>query len=424
MKKIGLIMRKGYDIHNDHISAINRISNNIILFTNKLKDQEDFRFLKIYKIGEINEEETIRYTLDKAELENISFFVTFQETDILLTAKLNNLLNLNHIPLESAKISRDKSRQRKFLSANNIPSPDYWEINNFEDTSKIKNIKEKYPLIVKPTMAAGSEFVFLVKNDFELKESINRILDLSKDNIGYYYDSKPDSLILIEEFLDGDEVTVDGIVVNGDFHLGGIHNKNRMNGPYFEENEYTLPYIGDKLDKILDISKNICKKLNLLDSLFNVELRKDRNGEYKVVEFSVRISGGHVYRNIRDVHGIDLVSAHITSLMKEHNEVIKFFLRRYDYPKYTTCIKFIYHNGFLVKNSIGDANKFPEFEAYYPTASINKNVYSAPNGFDIVGLLSLKYPYSSENDVLKLKRKSIEIEEKLNIEIKNNELVK
>lgn len=142
-------------------------------------------------------------------------------------------------------------------------------------------------------MAASSSNVSLIKSEQQLKEAFKDLENLRQTKRGFYYNKNSESLALIEEFLSGDEVTVDGVVINGEFHLGGIHNKKRMEGPYFEEDEYTLPFAGtaESEKEIVTILKRITKFLNLRETLLNVELRKDNEGRFKIVEFSVRISG-------------------------------------------------------------------------------------------------------------------------------------
>ena len=84
----------------------------------------------------------------------------------------------------------------------------------------------------------------------------------------------------------------------------------RMPGPFFGEDLYSLPSKApEREDALARIAADICAALGLRNALFNVELRQNRAGEFKVVEFSPRISGGHIYRNVRDVYSLDLVAA-------------------------------------------------------------------------------------------------------------------
>ncbi|MEK5267330.1 ATP-grasp domain-containing protein [Weizmannia sp. FSL W8-0401] len=416
-RKIGLMMRKGYKIQEDHIETLGRLVEEIHIWTSIHNALDDPRFQYVHLIEEEDQEVLLEEIYKVAKQYGVSKFVTFQETDIVLTAQLNERFGNQFIPADAAKICRDKSKQRAFMSKYNLPTPYYYKVDTLEDAILVSK-KIKFPFILKPTLAASSSNVSLIKSEQQLKEAFKDLENLRQTKRGFYYNKNSESLALIEEFLSGDEVTVDGVVINGEFHLGGIHNKKRMEGPYFEEDEYTLPFAGtaESEKEIVTILKRITKFLNLRETLLNVELRKDNEGRFKIVEFSVRISGGHVYRNIRDVYNIDLVGSHISSIFDD-NQGIHLFSRRLNSPKASTCIKFIYKNGLVKKNNVGKAGDSPYFRAYYPTASVGQTISCAPNGFDITGLLSVRYKYSSPEDRLKVIEIAKNMEKELDLEV-------
>jgi hypothetical protein len=412
-KKIGLIMRKGYSIHEDHIETLRRFSDEIHLWTNNPESMCDPRFTRIHIVNGNNEEDVVIEEIrSQASTHGIDKFITWQETDIVLTAKLNSIFDHEDVPIMSALISRDKYRQREFMKINNIPSPFFVHVRNV--TEAIESASSiGYPVILKPTLAASSMNVSLVQSRGELVNEFEKLQNLVNSQKGFYYNNSSQSIALIEEFMPGEEVTLDGIVMDEIFYLGGIHHKKQMMGPYFEEDEYSLPYCGNDEEELVKIAKQICQALNIKNSLFNVELRKDKSGKYKVVEFSIRISGGHVYRNIRDVYGIDLVAAHSLRIIEGDSQNAKFFLRRTSIPKASTCIKFIYREGLIKSNNPGNAAKSKNFRAYYPLAKPNDVVYCAPKGFDIVGLLSVWGKFDSPED----RHKTIEIANRLEKEL-------
>lgn len=416
VRKIGLIMRKGYGIHADHIETLGRLADEIHLWTNDPTAQADPRFTAAYPVAS-SEEEAARTIVEQARQAGVSRLITWQETDIVLSARVNELLGNTDLPLSAAEISRDKAKQRTFLKSHGIPSPEYHGVGTVEE-AKAAAEKIGYPVILKPTRAASSKNVSLVHSDAELAAAFADLQKLVESGAGLYYQEGFDSVALVEEFLPNDECTLDGVVLDGVFYLGGINNKARMMGPYFEEDEYTMPYIGDAEERMRDIAERIYKGLEVKNSLVNVEIRQDKNGDYKVVEFSTRISGGHVYRNVRDVYGVDLVAAHALQLMEE-TETAKFFTRRAPSPKASTCIKFVYRTGKVMANTAGEAATAPEFRAYYPTAKPGEVVASAPVGFDIAGLLSIRGSYKEPADVERLKEKARQLDQQLNLQVVN-----
>ncbi|MEM5014584.1 ATP-grasp domain-containing protein [Niallia taxi] len=417
---IGLVMRKSFNQHDDHIETLTKLADKVILFTVNVPKCKDLRFDNVIEVSSSNEDENISKFSEAIDKHGINYFITWQETDIILTAKANALINQDYHAVKTSMLSRNKASQRNFLKKHEIPSPQYYEIQNENDIYQIsKDIS--FPVIIKPTMAASSVSVLLANDTYDLVNSFREINEIVQSNKGLYYDSNYAEIALIEEFLPGEEVTVDGAIINGKFVMGGIHNKSRMMGPYFEEDEYTLPYLGEDFSEITNICENIVRNLSLKDSLFNVELRKDRKGIFKVVEFSIRISGGHVYRNIRDVHGIDLVALHTLSILEAEKETIDSYKKRKETPDKCTCIKFIYRQGVIEENNANSIANNPLFKRYYPLAKKGDQVFKAPDGFDVTGLLSLITDYKSEQDLITLKEKARELDKELNVRIKSTE---
>ena len=108
-----------------------------------------------------------------------------------------------------------------------------------------------------------------------------------------------------------------------------------------------------------------------------------------MVEYSPRISGGHVYRNIRDVYGIDLVQMFMRAACGgDVRRILEAGAARLE-PRMATCAKLLYADGIIERNSVGDAIFSPNFRAYYPMARPGQLVARAPRGFDILGALSV-----------------------------------
>lgn len=408
MKKIGLIMRKGYTIHEDHIETLNRFCSGVYCITSISEANLDSRFSECLLINDFeSENETFERIITFAKAHQIEGFITFQETDIIFTSicnqKIGNSILAN---FDASVICRDKAKQRNFLKEYAIPHPDFHIVYNKED---IKKHSLKFPLIIKPTTAASSSHVYLVANQDELESKYNKIVSETNK---YYYQSSAVHIIL-EEFLPGNEYTLDGIVKNGAFILGGIHSKDCVSGPNFEENNYYLPFKGNE-NELVQIANSIVSRLKLNTSLFNVELRRDRNNRLKVVEFSNRISGGHVYRNIREVYTIDLVAAYVAAALGYSDDIFNMFSYRSS-PRCQTNIRFIYKNGLINENNAENIRQHVHFGAYYPTAPKGAKIKKAPYGFDIAGLLSSRCKLNtSDKEFIKICN---QLENSLNLKV-------
>ncbi|WP_395840414.1 acetyl-CoA carboxylase biotin carboxylase subunit family protein [Cystobacter fuscus] len=414
MTNVLLVMRKGYRIHGDHIETMRRLGLSIHVLTEFTQATEDARFANAVVLSGEEKARAVEIGVKHSRAHGIRLAVTFQETDIEVCAAINAELGARTTSTSAAMTARDKSQQRRFLARHGLPSPQAIEVSNIEEACAAAQ-RIGYPVIVKPTRAASSVQVALVSEEGALRARLTSIQELARSGTGNYYQGTADAFALVEEFLPGNEVTLDGIVIDGRFHLGGIHNKMRMPGPFFEEDLYSLPFKHpDEEPKLARIAAGICEALGLENALFNVELRQDTRGEYRVVEFSPRISGGHVYRNVRDVYQIDLVAAHLVSCIPELAPLREHMLHR-SAPRMATCIKFVYRDGRVVENHSGKASLSDAFTAYYPTAPAGTTVHSAPKGFDIAGLLSVKGRYREPGDIARVEQRAAELERELGL---------
>jgi biotin carboxylase len=371
----------------DHVQALLDLGLDVHLVTSVADNRpDDPRFVSSAAVpAGLAHDQVVRLVTRMARDREAAAVITFSEYDIVVAGEVNEALGLSWARPEADRICRDKSRQRAFLRDHEIPSPRSYPVSGIAAALDAA-AASGFPLIVKPTRAASSTGVELVDGPAALRTALARL--------GADRDGPGEAWALQEEYIPGREVTLDGIVLDGRFVLGAVHDKARMDGPFFEEDLYTLPFSTPEREaELTAIAESVTKALNLDRALFNAELREDGNGEFRVIEFSTRISGGHVYRNIKDVYGIDLVRLFVRSILSQAPGAVTVREAARRAPRTTTCIKRLYADGQIRRNSVGAAIHEPAFRAYYPMSVPGQVVASAPRGFDAVGAVSVWLPW-------------------------------
>lgn len=89
----------------------------------------------------------------------------------------------------------DKWMTNKFLKANNIPIPKATQISQKQ---KIDNLNFNFPLVLKPIRGRGSQGVFLIQNQIELRNKLSDIFMSQEFGTSVY----------VEEYLSGQEITI------------------------------------------------------------------------------------------------------------------------------------------------------------------------------------------------------------------------
>jgi biotin carboxylase len=390
-----LVLRNRLTSLVDHIQAMLDLAIDIHLLTVESPTVgHDPRFASITQLpAEATQQDFVTTAVDLAHAHGAAAVFTFLEIDIEIAEAANQKLgNAWAIP-EAAAICRDKLRQRRFCQEHDIPSVWHTAVTDIEEAVAAAT-EHGFPLIVKPTRAAASEYVQLVHDAEGLRRALGEIRRMIADRRGFYYVDTTRDWALLEDYLPGEEVTLDAVVLDGEVILGGVHNKRHSSGPFFDEDLYTLPFSHPEREgELVEIVRQIVGGLGATLCLFNAELREDADGRFRVVEFSIRVSGGHPYRHIKDVYSIDLVRMFLRAVCGDRvSDILRQENPRRE-PRMTVCAKVVYANGHVVRNSVGEAIHSPFFRTYYAMAKPGTSVVAGARGIEFTGLLSVWSPW-------------------------------
>lgn len=188
-------------------------------------------------------------------------------------------LGLPGMSMSSAVKSTDKYEMIKAFEQNNVPHPWYRYIRKEEIASTDTDID--YPVIVKPVDMAGSRGIYLVNTAQELINSIKCSSELS---------DRGD--VIVEEYLDGPEVSVEIVVKNGVPYVMQVTDKTTSGAPHFAETGHLqpsqLPF--KVIEDIKHVACEAAKALELKNSLGHAEIKATSNGA-KMIEMGARAGG-------------------------------------------------------------------------------------------------------------------------------------
>lgn len=220
-----------------------------------------------------------------------------------------NKLNLKGNSLECTELTTNKYKMRERLSKFNLPCPKYILVNNIE---KVNLEDLSFPLIVKPTDRSGSRGIYKVNNESELEPAIKSALEesFSKE-------------ILIEEYILGDEYSVESISEKGIHKVLQITKKYTTGAPNFIERGHIEPVeIDDKLYK--KIEQVILKSLDVLEvsnGASHSEI-KILGSNIKIVEIGARMGGDFIGSDLVKIStGIDYLELVINIALNRENVI-------------------------------------------------------------------------------------------------------
>ncbi|MDZ7543153.1 ATP-grasp domain-containing protein, partial [Clostridium perfringens] len=156
------------------------------------------------------------------------------------------------------------------------------------------------PLIVKPTDRSGSRGVNKINNINELKEAINK--------------AKNESFckeVIVEEFIDGKEYSMEFFSDNGKHSFLAITEKFTTGAPNFIERAHLQPgrIKEETLLKAIEVAINGLNALEICDGASHVEIKVDRDAIF-IIEIGARMGGDFIGSElVRLSTGIDFTEA-------------------------------------------------------------------------------------------------------------------
>lgn len=207
----------------------------------------------------------------------------------LLAARASAALGLPHNAPEAAEAARNKHRMRQMLQAGGVPVPWFRRVASDADFQAIAG-EIAFPVVVKPLLLSGSRGVMRANNPTEFVAAVERLRWLLH-RLGGVDDGQA---ILIEEYLSGGEVALEGILTTRGLEVLALFDKpDPLVGPFFEETIYVTPSrLPDALQKaIAQRTEEAAAALGLVTGPVHAELRFNERGVW-LIEMAGRSIGG------------------------------------------------------------------------------------------------------------------------------------
>lgn len=230
---------------------------------------------------------------------------------MLGVSKASDKLHLHSINYETAVKATDKYDMIKAFKEHNVPSPWFFVVDTLDEL-KAHEVDVTFPCIIKPTDNAGSHGVAMV---YDFQELL--------DNYEYAHQFSRHGKVIIEEYLDGPEVSVEVMVVNGLVNILQITDKITTEAPHFVEMGHTQP---SRLsvatqEAIRNVTVAACKAIGIDKGPVHVEMKVTKRGPV-MIELGARMGGDNITTHLVPFStGIDMVGSTIKVALGEQPDI-------------------------------------------------------------------------------------------------------
>ncbi|MDR0707922.1 MAG: ATP-grasp domain-containing protein [Treponema sp.] len=191
-------------------------------------------------------------------------------------------LGLPGLPYEAALNASDKERMRFCFKRDGVPSPAFTTLSAAPAAGW--EAPFPFPVVVKPVDNMGARGCRRADTVEDLQEAIHEALPFSRSN-----------KIIIEEYMEGPEFSVDAIVCQGEITIAGLADRHIVFPPYFIEMGHTMPadITPETAGNLLSVFKAGVRSLGIANGAAKGDVKLTPKGPM-IGEIAARLSGGYM----------------------------------------------------------------------------------------------------------------------------------
>lgn len=225
-----------------------------------------------------------------------------------LAARASARLGRPHHSVAGVDAARDKAVMRERLAAAGVPGPAFRLVSVHAGAGALRDVR--FPCVVKPRALSASRGVLRANDAAELARALERLARMPEAG----------DPVLVEDYLPGAEVALEGLVTRGTLHTLALFDKpDPLEGPTFEETIYVTPSrLPDATQRaIASRAQQVVTALGLTHGPVHAELRVNDAGVWPV-EIAPRSIGGWCSRVLRFEGGASLETVLLRHALGQH----------------------------------------------------------------------------------------------------------
>ncbi|MFQ5846069.1 MAG: ATP-grasp domain-containing protein [Candidatus Methylomirabilales bacterium] len=233
--------------------------------------------------------------------------VAADDDGAILAAMAAAALGLPHNPVDAVAAARNKHRMREVLAAAGVPSPRFACFSIDEDPDEVAG-RVSFPCVIKPLFLSASRGVIRADTPAQFGAGFQWVAGILRQPEVAAQGGTLARQILVETFIPGVEVALEGLLVKGELRVLALFDKpDPLEGPFFEETIYVTPsrLPTSVQQSIVGCTAEAVRALGLEHGPVHAELRVNDEGAW-ILEIAPRSIGGLCSRTLRFGAGISL----------------------------------------------------------------------------------------------------------------------
>ena len=236
--------------------------------------------------------------LEYAREKGVDGVMALNDFGVRSAAYIAQSLNLPGINLATAICTNDKGIMRDVWKSEGLPQPDYGIVSEYGDCRAAAS-RIGYPVVVKPTDCGGAgRGISIARGESEMKDSFTLASPFAANG-----------RIIVEQFIDGVESTIEALSCGGEVHVLAMSDKVKPPQKYRVATDLNYPAFFPPAvkEKICGLVRRAVAVMGVVNGASHTEVIVNAEGEPVLVEMGSRGGGGHVFHTIvKEVSGVNM----------------------------------------------------------------------------------------------------------------------
>jgi biotin carboxylase len=253
--------------------------------------------------------------IEAAKAHKIDAIITLaSDIPMRTVAAVSQEMGLVGIDVDTALKATNKAEMRQCLKENGVPVPVFYKVSTYDEYQQAVHLFQ-VPFIVKPADNSGSRGVFKIECAGD-KEMVEYAYSYSKQ-----YSRNGD--IVVEEFMVGEEVSVETLSIDGTVHVIQITDKMTTGAPRFVEMGHSQPthHSVEIVSRIHEVTTAAVNAIGIRNGPSHTEIIVTPNGP-NIVELGARLGGDCITTHLVPLStGINMVENYILIALGENPDI-------------------------------------------------------------------------------------------------------
>lgn len=310
------------------------------------------------------------------------------ESGVTLADNINKRLQLTYTnSIEDISSRRNKYDMIEKIRSAGLNAVDQIKISNWQE-SKTWLKDRAYPIVLKPLESAGSDGVFICKDEDEVRNAFE-LVSKKKNKLNLINDE-----VLLQDFLEGCEYVVNFVSLDGNFLTTEVvkyHKRKLESGNIVYDIDEIIDSDSEEFEGLVEYTGRVCAALGIANGPSHAEVMITKNGPY-LVEIAARSDGILRPDVASETTGLGQLAATVLSLTEPEKflDIVRqppYKLKNFSFNVCLICPRTGIFDDHEITSKAKELLSFQRIELYVSsgsTASQTKDVFSQPGTIYLV----------------------------------------